>query len=127
MKWKKVLDRTQPSDFIARCNALLSQRESSIIPDLERPLASMVYVSPPYVTGVDDIEFRDLLHDHVLGHLDVAHRSAENELHDKNTDTKHRLSAAQLTKDSAFKDDIFEQEPLSPRTKQEKADNKIHS
>ena len=69
---ENLLEQTQPLDFIARCNILLLENKSLNIPDIEHPSPPLVYVRPPYVTGVNDKTFQDLLHDHVLGHFDVA-------------------------------------------------------
>ena len=103
---EKLLEQTQPLDFIARCNILLLENKFLNIPDVEHP---------SYVTGVDDIEFQDLLHDHVLGHFDVAPRFASETPLDNDSDTK---PSEPRIEHKSVENEIVEQGQINPTMKQ---------
>ena len=116
---EKLLEQTQPLDFIARCNILLSENKSLNIPDVEHPPNPLVYVRPPYVTDVKDKTFQDLLHDHILGHFDVAPRLTHDGLCDDDSENLHSQLAARVTKHESMEDDMVEQGRLNSTMKQE--------
>ena len=101
---EKLLEQTQPLDFIARCNILLLENKSLNIPDLEHPPNPLGYVRPPYVRGVD-----------VLGHFDVAPRFALKTPRDNDSVTK--LSEPR-TEHKSVENEIVEQGQLNPTMKQ---------